>query len=74
MACDCKEKIENCRKRLAKCMNLLEAIHDDVKFIFEQNPDWYNGIQYQLEDSVVGLGFALATLTNWYDEEGEKEE
>ena len=34
------EQIERSRKRIAKCLNLLEAVHGELEFVFEQNPDW----------------------------------
>ena len=45
MARDCTEQIERSRKRIAKCLNLLEAVHGELEFVFEQNPDWNPGYQ-----------------------------
>ena len=67
------DKIERSRKRLAKCLNLLEAVTGNLEFVFEQNPDWNSEIKYQIEEASVKLGFSLATLTNWFDDEPEKE-
>lgn len=69
MARDFTEQIERSRKRLAKCLNLLEAVTGDLEFVFEQNPDW----KYQIEEAAGKLGFSLATLTNWFDDEPEQE-
>ena len=71
MAKDCTEQIERSRKRLAKCLNLLEAVTNELEFVFERNPDWNSEIKWQIEEAAVKLGFALATLTNWYDDEEE---
>ena len=71
MAKDCAEQIERSRKRLARCLNLLEAVTNELEFVFEQNPDWNSEIKWQIEEAAVKLGFALATLTNWYDDEEE---
>jgi len=73
MARDCTDQIERSRKRLAKCLNLLEAVTGDLEFIFDQNPDWNFEIKYQIEEAVAKLGFSLATLTTWYDDEPEQE-
>ena len=73
MARDCKEQIERSRKRLAKCLNLLEAVTDELAFVFEQNPEWNSEVKWQIEEAAGKLGFSLATLTNWFDDEPEKE-
>ena len=71
MAKDCTEQIERSRKRLAKCLNLLEAVTDELEYVFEVNRDWNSDVKYQIEEAAGKLGFALATLTNWYDDEEE---
>lgn len=71
MAKDCREQIDCSRKRLANCLNLLEAIHNELEYVFEQRPDWNSEIQWQMDEATVKLGFALATLTNWYDDDDE---
>ena len=74
MARDCTEQIERSRKRLAKCLNLLEAVTGGLEFVFEQNPDWNSEVKYQIEEAVAKLGFSLATLTTWFDDEPEEQE
>ena len=74
MARDFTEQIERSRKRLAKCLNLLEAVTNDLEFVFEQNRDWNSEIKYQIEEAAVKLGFSLATLTTWYDDDETEEE
>ena len=71
---DFTEQIERSRKRLAKCLNLLEAVTNDLEFVFEQNRDWDSEIQWQIEKAASKLGFSLATLTNWFDDEPEEQE
>ena len=74
MAKDFTEQIERSRKRLAKCLNLLEVVTDELEYVFEQNRDWNSEIKYQIEEAATKLGFSLATLTNWFDdEESEKQ-
>ena len=65
------EHIERSRKRIAKCLNLLEAVHGELEFVFEQNPMWDVDIKWQIEEAACKLGFSLATLSNWYDDEEE---
>ena len=74
MARDCSKQIERTRKRLAKCLNLLEAVTGEHVFVFEQNPNWNSEIKYQIEEAVAKLGFSLAILTNWYDDKIENKE
>ena len=69
MARDCTEQIERSRKRLAKCLNLLEAVTGELEFVFEQNRDWNSEIKYQIEEAACKLGFSLATLSTWYDDD-----
>ena len=71
---DFTEQIERSRQRLAKCLNLLEAVTNDLEFVFEQNRDWNSEIKYQIEEAACKLGFSLATLTNWFDDEPEEQE
>ena len=71
---DFTEQIERSRKRLAKCLNLLEAVTNDLEFVFEQNRDWNSEIKYQIEEAACKLGFSLATLTTWYDDDETEEE
>ena len=74
MAKDFTEQIERSRKRLANCLNLLEAVTDELEYVFEQNTDWNSEIKYQIEEAATKLGFSLATLTNWFDDELEEQE
>ena len=69
MAKNFTERIDHSRKRLANCLNLLEAVTDELEYVFEQNRDWNSEIKYQIEEAATKLGFALATLTNWFDDE-----
>ena len=69
MAKDFSEQIERSRKRLANCLNLLEAVTDELEYVFEQNTDWNSDVKYQIEEAAGKLGFTLATLTNWFDDE-----
>ena len=74
MARDFTEQIERSRKRLAKCLNLLEAVTNDLDYVFEQNRDWNSEIKYQIEEAACKLGFSLATLTTWYDDDEPEQE
>jgi hypothetical protein len=61
-------QIERSRKRLAKALNLIEALTEDLEFVFEQRTDWNDSITWQIQEAATKLGFALATLINWYDD------
>ena len=69
MAKDCTKQIERSRKRIAKCLNILELVHDELEFVFKQNPMWDVDIKWQIEEAACKLGFSLATLSNWYDDD-----
>ena len=71
MAKDYTKNIERSRKRIAKCLNILELVYNELEFVFEQNLDWTPDIKWQIEEVVCKLGFSLATLSNWYDDEEE---
>ena len=71
---DFTEQIERSRERLAKCLNLLEAVTGELEFVFEQNRDWNSEIKYQIEEAACKLGFSLATLTNWFDDDEPEEQ
>lgn len=58
-------------EQLAKALNLIEASYDDLKYRYDENPDWDRGLLYQLKDASAKLGYTLATLVNWDDEEVE---
>lgn len=62
------ERVENAKNRIAKCLNLLEATHGELEWMFEQNPDWNSDIKWEIELIACKLGFALATFHNWWEE------
>ena len=64
---DYRENIDRSVKRLAKALNIIEALHNDLEFVFEQNPNWNSEVNWQIEEAASKLGFALATLNRWYD-------
>ena len=67
---DYREQIDRSVKRLAKALNLIEAMRDELQFVFEQT-DWNSEVNWQIEEAASKLGFALATLNNWYDDPEE---
>ena len=62
-------RIRNATKTVAKVLNKLEGTIDEVKWACE-SMKWDDGVALQLEDASKSLGFALATLTNWFDADG----
>lgn len=68
---DYREQIDRSVKRLAKVLNIIEALHDDLEFVFNQRTDWNSEVNWQIEEAASKLGFALATLNNWYDDPEE---
>lgn len=64
---DYREQIERSVKRLAKALNLIEALRDELQFVFEQT-DWNDEVKYQIDEAAAKLGFSLATLATWYED------
>ena len=67
---DYRENIDRSVKRLAKALNIIEALHSDLEFVFEHT-DWNSEVNWQIEEAASKLGFALATLSTWYDDPEE---
>ena len=67
---DYREQIDRSVKRLAKALNIIEALHGELEFVFEHT-DWNSEVNWQIEEAASTLGFALATLNNWYDDTEE---
>ena len=67
---DYREQIDRSVKRLAKALNLIEAMRDELQFVFEQT-DWNDEVKYQIDEASAKLGFSLATLATWYDDPEE---
>lgn len=69
-----KARIENSRLRIAKSINILESVRQELDWVFETNPEWNSDIMFQIEEAIMKLGMSLATLTNWWvDDEKEDE-
>jgi hypothetical protein len=64
---DYREQIERSVKRLAKALNLIEALRDELQFVFEQT-DWNDEVKWQIDEAAAKLGFSLATLSTWYED------
>ena len=64
------KRIENARKRLAKCINMLQATTQELKWACEAE-GWNDEVVYDIEDAALKLGYSLATLYRWDDPEEE---
>ena len=64
---DYREQIDRSVKRLAKALNLIEAMRDELQFVFEQT-EWNDEVKYQIDEAAAKLGFSLATLSTWFDD------
>ena len=64
---DYREQIDRSVKRLAKALNLIEAMREELQFVFEQT-DWNDEVKWQIDEAAAKLGFSLATLSTWYDD------
>ena len=66
-----RENIDRSVKRLAKALNIIEALHQDLEFVFERRTDWNSEVNWQIEEAASKLGFALATLSTWFEDAEE---
>ena len=67
---DYREQIDRSVKRLAKALNIIEAMRDELQFVFEQT-EWNDEVKYQIDEAAAKLGFSLATLSTWFDDPEE---
>ena len=67
---DYREQIDRSVKRLAKALNIIEAMRDELQFVFEQT-EWNDEVKYQIDEAAAKLGFALATLSTWFEDAEE---
>ena len=65
---DYREQIDRSVKRLAKALNIIEALHQDLEFVFDRRTDWNSEVNWQIEEAASKLGFALATLSTWFED------
>lgn len=61
------ERVENTKKRVAHALNLLETASQEMKWACE-SMNWNDEVVYQIEDAMLKLGTALATLVRWNDD------
>lgn len=61
------ERVENTKKRVAHALNLLETASQEMKWACE-SMGWNDEVVFQIEDSMLKLGMALATLERWHDD------
>ena len=61
------ERVENTKKRVAHALNLLEAASQEMKWACE-SMNWNDEVVFQIEEGMLRLGMALATLERWYDD------
>lgn len=65
-----RERIERARITLAKVLNMLEGTDMELGWVFEKT-DWNSDVRYQIQEACTKLGFALATLTRWWEKDEE---
>ena len=61
------ERVENSKKRVAHALNLLETASQEMKWACE-SMSWNDEVIFQIEDGMLKLGMALATLERWHDD------
>lgn len=68
------KRVENAKKRIAKCLNMLEATTQELRWACEAE-QWNEEVVFQIEEAAMKLGFSLATLDRWdVDPENETDE
>lgn len=68
-----KQRIEESRINIAKAINTLERVQEELTWVFEVNKEWNSDIMFQIEEATMKLGMSLATLTNWWDDPEEEQ-
>ena len=58
------ERVANAQKRIAKCLNMLEATAQELRWACESEK-WNDEVVFQIEEAALKLGFSLATLNRW---------
>ena len=66
------ERVESTKKRVAHALNLLEAADQEMKWTCE-DMGWNDEVVFQIEDGMLQLGMALATLERWHDDPDSNE-
>ena len=66
------ELIKVSHKQLAQSLTILSQSHCKLELLFSQNPDWDAEVKWQIEEAACKLGFALATLSTWLEEEKQE--
>lgn len=66
------KRVEDTRKRLAQVLGILEVTTQEMKWACD-DMEWNDEVVYQIEKAATHLGYALATLTTWYDALNEYE-
>lgn len=61
--------VSNALKNVANALNLVEAAQQELYWAFDAMRDWDDAIKYQVQEAAEKLGYALATLTNWNDDD-----
>jgi hypothetical protein len=59
-----EQRVKNSISRIAKSLNLLEAVKQELKWACEAS-DWNDEVVYQISEAAELLGYSLATLINW---------
>ena len=66
------ERVESTKKRVAHALNLLEVANQEMKWACE-SMGWNDEVAFQIEDGMLKLGMALATLERWHDDPDSNE-
>ena len=61
------DRVESTKKRVAHALNLLEAASQEMKWTCS-DMGWNDEVVFQIEDGMLKLGMALATLERWHDD------
>ena len=61
------ERVENLKQALADAIVAVQAQNEQMKWSCEQM-DWDSEVCYLIEEGIMKLGCALASLHKWYEE------
>jgi hypothetical protein len=66
-----RQYIAEATQYMAKGINHIQIARNRLMWAFERNPDWDCSIEQDVIEGAEKLGYALATLVRWYDDDDE---
>ena len=68
-----RKRIADAKKTIAKSLGRLEQTANELRWACEAS-DWNDDVAFLVEEANLKLGYALATLETWFDDEEQETE